>query len=133
MWLLEPLHVSRQAQQCSLAGACETCPYANHFGVLRCEGSESVSARQAYHLTLAGFAALAGATQLISLSIDHLQARLARLCAETSSPQGPGTLAVTERKCTVRSSAFRACEGVAASTVIPGPCFAVIERGCGVP
>lgn len=29
--------------------------------------------RQAYQLSLAGFAALAGATQLTSLSIDHLQ------------------------------------------------------------
>jgi len=34
-------------------------------------------ARQAYQLTLAGFEALGGATQLTSLSIDHLQACLA--------------------------------------------------------
>ena len=40
--------------------------------------------RQAYQLTLAGFAALAGATQLTSLSIDHLQVCLASLCTETS-------------------------------------------------
>jgi hypothetical protein len=34
-------------------------------------------ARQAYQLTLAGFEALGGATQLTSLGIDHLQACLA--------------------------------------------------------
>jgi len=46
-------------------------------------------ARQAYQLTLAGFEALGGATQLTSLSIDHLQACLALTCPKPKHSPTP--------------------------------------------
>jgi hypothetical protein len=63
-------------------------------------------ARQAYQLTLAGFEALGGATQLTSLSIDHLQACLALTCPK---PKHSPTLALRSTLSTYSQQASNTC------------------------